>query len=269
MLVSFYAVVAVVITAIISTLGGMVTSAASALMIIPVFIGVWVGLLVLHVLLCLIITAFVDVRKPCTRRHGFFRFITAITVGGVLSIARVRTHVSGEKLPECRFLLVSNHISNFDPMICMVKFRKKEIAFVSKPENFKIPVAGPFIHMSSFLPIDRENPRNAMRTINAAAKLITDDCASVGVYPEGTRSKTGELLEFHNGVMRIAQKAHAPIVVATIKNSEKIARNFPLRHTDVYLNIAKIIAPEEYDGMRYNELGDMIRNIMIDSLKKN
>ncbi len=72
-----------------------------------------------------------------------------------------------------------------------------------------------------FLPIDRENPRKAIPTINRAAKLLKEQEVSVGIYPEGTRGKDCRLLPFHNGVFKIAQKAEAPIAVLSITGTEK------------------------------------------------
>lgn len=99
-----------------------------------------------------------------------------------------------EKLPKNeRFLLVCNHRSKFDPILTWYVLRDYNLAFISKPENFR---------RCCFMAIDRENPRNALKTIHQAAELIKQNEVSVAVYPEGTRSKTCELLPFHNGICR-------------------------------------------------------------------
>ena len=96
---------------------------------------------------------------------------------------------------------------------------------------------------------------------------MIDNQASVGVYPEGTRSKTSELLPFHNMVFRIAQKANVPIVVMTIKGAENIRQRTPWRRTHVYINILGVIQTEEVLGKRTSELGEQIFQQMADSLK--
>ncbi len=229
-------------------------------------VGLFIGLVLLHLCVCFFAGVFTDMSKPCKRRRPFFRKLAAGTASGVMRFMRVRVHISGEALPQGRFLLVSNHLSSFDPIICIDKFRSSEIAFVSKPENFKIPVINRLMHNCCFLPIDRENARNAMRTISNAAELIKNDVCSVGVYPEGTRSKTGSLGAFHDGVIRIATKPKAPIAVVTVRGTQSIARNFPFRSTDVFMKIERIITPEQYADMDYHQLGDLIRSIMLDSL---
>ncbi len=235
-----------------------------------IFIGMSVVgyfvLVALHLAVCFVMCLFADSSEPCMRRRPAYRRAAAWTASLVMGLLRTRTHISGEELPEGRFFIVSNHISNVDPIICIDKFREHEIAFISKPENFRIPVVGRLIHHCNFLPIDRENARNAMRTINTAAELMMNDVCSFGVYPEGTRSRTGKLGEFHDGVFRAATKAQVPIVVATVRGTNEITHRFPFRSTDVYFNIERVIAPEEYKEMNYHEIGSQVRTIILESL---
>lgn len=62
--------------------------------------------------------------------------------------------------------------------------KERNLAFVSKAENFQIPIFGRIIRRCCFMAIDRENPRNALLTIEKAAKLIASDEVSIGIYPE-------------------------------------------------------------------------------------
>ena len=115
--------------------------------------------------------------------------------------------------------------------------------------------------------IDRESLRKAINTINQASELLKAQEVSVGVYPEGTRSKNGELLPFHNGVLRIAQKANASIAVVVLKGTEKIHKNYPFHRTYVEMIIAEVIPAEQVCSTRSAELGDKIRNIIENNLK--
>ncbi len=220
----------------------------------------------LHLGTCYVMCLFADSSNPCTRRRPAYRRAAAWTASLTMGMLRVHPCISGEPLPEGRFFIVSNHISNVDPIICIDRFRDREIAFISKPENFKMPVVGKLIHHCNYLPIDRDNARNAMRTINTAAELMKNDICSFGVYPEGTRSRTGKVGEFHDGVFRAATKAQVPIVVATVRDTDKITKRFPFRSTKVYFNIERIITPEEYKDLNYHEIGGMARQIILDSL---
>lgn len=232
--------------------------------------GYILGLFVLHLTVALIISLFVNKKAAVDRVSGFWHYVTVQTTYAVLRVAGVRYHVVGdETIPrDCRFMLVSNHLSRFDPMICMVHFRRMPLAFVSKPENFDIPIAGAFIHKCRFLPIDRENARNALTTLNTAASYIRSGDMSVGIYPEGTRSKSGELLEFKDGVFKIARDSRAPIVVMTVRGTDRIKNNFPFHTTTVELRIVRVIRPEEFAGMRIGEISAMVRRCMVDDLRE-
>lgn len=223
---------------------------------VPVFVGFWLcgfaAVLVGVYLLILLFSLTIDMKAPPPEKDSpVHRAIVLFVISNLCRFARVRIHCTGEEtLPEGRFFLVSNHRSAYDPITTVWALRKRALSIVTKPENLRIPLAGPMIYRCGFLPINREDPREAMKTINAAAKLIQNNVASVGIYPEGTRNKTPEagLLPFHNGVFKIAQKANVPVVVVSVTGTENIRRNFPWKHTDVYLRVCEVIPAEEVRG---------------------
>lgn len=223
---------------------------------VPVFVGWWlcafVALLLAFYLIVWLISLTVDMKKPVPEdNHPFYRAIVVYVIGHLCRLGRVRIHCTGtEKLPEGRFLIVSNHRSGFDPITTVWALRKRRLSVIMKPEILRIPIAGPMIYKSNYMPIDREDPREAMKTINAAAALLKNDVTSVGIYPEGTRNRTPEegLLPFHNGVFKIAQKGEAPLVVASVTGTEGILKRTPWRRTEVYLHICEVIPPGELKG---------------------
>lgn len=183
-----------------------------------------------------------------------------------MKVLRIRVYTSGlEKIPKNQKLMfVGNHRSNFDPIIEWLVLKPWDIAFISKGENFKIPFFGRIIRKCCFMPIDRENPRKALRTINKASDLLQSGEVSIGVYPEGTRSKTGELLPFHDGVFHIAKKAGTPIVVMSIRGTEQIHKNVLRRHSDVYLDIVQVIPASDVENGTTHTIGAEIRNMLLD-----
>ena len=182
----------------------------------------------------------------------------------------VRPVITGlEKMPTGgRFLYVSNHRSGFDPVIVMDKLRQYEISFISKPSNMKLPFIGRIAYAAGYLSIDRENDRNALRTILTAADYMKRDICSIGIYPEGTRSKTKELLPFHAGSLKAAQKAKVPIVVACCQGSEKIKKFRPFSGTKVNLDILELISAETVCAMKTQELSDHIVQIIQQNLDR-
>lgn len=214
-----------------------------------------------YILFLAVCSLLVDPEKEYGSHSGFYRFLLVSASELALRILRVRVHVSGmDQIPaDVMPLFVENHLSNYDPIVSWCVLKKWRPAFISKASNFKIPIFGRFIRKCCFMAIDRENPRNALNTIYKAAELLKRQEIAVAVYPEGTRSKTGELLPFHNGVFKIAKKAGAPIVVLQISGTEKIYRNIPFHHTDVYLSVASLICQDEVRSMRTDAIGERVR----------
>lgn len=213
----------------------------------------------------------VDLSKPVTEDHPICRRIVVRVIGLLCWAGRLRIHVKGwENLPEGRFLLVGNHRSNYDPIatVWALSRRGVDMAFITKPENMKIPLVR-FIHTANYLVIDREDPRKAIGTINAAADLLSRDVVNMGVYPEGTRSKGVSMLEFHDAVFKIAKKADVPIVAAAITGTETIHKKFPWHHTDVTLDLCDRIDREEVAACSTRELGRRVREMLQTAMDQN
>ena len=147
-------------------------------------------------------------------------------------------------------------------MIVMDKLRDSNISFISKPENMAIPIVGKVLYGAGFLAIDRENDRNALKTILTAADYLKRDLCSIGIYPEGTRSKTGELLPFHAGSFKIAQRAKVPVVVACVRGSEKSQVVNPFRPNKVRLEILGVIPAETVSASRTDALAEQARELI-------
>ena len=206
----------------------------------------------------------IDKNKEYDKNSRYYRFLLYFTTAIGLKIMRVRTKVTGlDKLPkDQRFLLASNHRSNFDPLITWDALRKYDLAFISKPENFSVPFFGKIIQKCCFMAIDRKDPEKANVTKERGARLMKSGEVSVAVYPEGTRSKTGELLPFHNGLFNMAKEANVPIAVMTLKGTADIKNNYPRHHSEVALNIADLIPVETVRELSPHELGVRARAAM-------
>lgn len=233
-------------------------------MTVVYILGILLSLLLLYVLFLCACAFLVDPKKEYEKNSTFFRFLLDSATAVAMRLLRIRVHVSGtENIPkDTMVLFVSNHRSNFDPIVTWYALKKWRIAFISKPSNFKIPVFGRIIRKCCFMPINREDPRKAIPTINRAAKLLRKQEVSVGIYPEGTRSKTGQLLPFHNGVFKIAQKAEASVVVLCVTGTEKIKKRTPFRRTDVYLDVLEVFSGQSIKEIKTDQLGATVHHLM-------
>lgn len=181
---------------------------------------------------------FVDMKKDYEKRSPYHEKLADFLAWLISKIFNMKIVVSGlEKVPQNeRFFLVCNHRSFYEIVALRVVLRKYGFVFISKPENFEIPFVNKMAKRLRFMPIDRENPRNAMKTLIKAIDFIKSDEGSVAVFPEGTRSRDGKLGEFHDGVFKIALKSGAPVVVTSVVGSEKVKQNKPFKKTEVYLD---------------------------------
>ena len=217
-------------------------------------VGYTLALILVFLLLVALLSVFIRIDRPADRRTRFYHWLMTNIVEVGMFLLRVRMNVTGrEKIPrDTRFLLVCNHRTIFDPVLTMAELSEFTLAFISKKENFKIPIVNKLMHMCFCLPLDRNDNRAAVRTINEAVELLDDNVVSMGIYPEGATNKTEEpLMPFRNGAFKIAQKAKVPIVVCVIENTEKILKNFPWQPTTVNLKVLEVLPYDsEHRGTR-------------------
>ena len=188
----------------------------------------------------------INKKKEYTTTSRFYNWAFVLWYRYMMIVGMIRLHITGyEKVPfGTHFLLVSNHRSKFDNFVQCAVLKKTQIAYISKPENFKIPMGRRYMRRGLYLAITRNNPKEALGTILKAIDYIKRDVVSIGIFPEGTRSKDGSLAEFKPGSFKIAQKAECPVVVCCMRGTENIAKNWPWKKTDVYMDILDVIDPE-------------------------
>jgi len=186
-------------------------------------------------------------------------------------MAGVRIHTEGlDKVPDnTRFLFVCNHLDNFDPVVILSVLPDAQLGFIGKKEIYeKMKFVSKAMHKLHGLPIDRENNREAAKTIIKAVNLIKEDKVSVGIFPEGYASTTGELLPMRNGAFKIAYKADVPVVVAAISGTKKIVKNMFRRRTDVYFDVLEVIPKETLHELNSSDLGDKVSALMLEATKR-
>ncbi len=211
----------------------------------------------------------VDYDKPQEEDSKFYRIVMNLYIAALARVALLRYHKQGlEQLPkDGRFVLCCNHLSNADPVLLLEAFPQAQIAFISKKENKDMFIIGPLMHKIMCQMIDRENDRQALKTILKCIQMIKNDQVSIGVFPEGYTSEDGRLQHFRPGVFKIAQKTGVPVVVCTLQNTAAIFENLPrLKKTDVQLHLVGVISPEDYQGMTTVELSDLAHRMMLDDL---
>ena len=215
----------------------------------------------------------VDQSVPQEEDDPHYRRFTNLILESVLPVLRIHIKKNGlEKMPkEGRFLLVCNHCSDSDPIILLRVFAKYQLAFVSKRENATMFVIGPMMHKLQCQLINRENDREALKTILKCIEILKEDRASVAVFPEGgILTEDGKLHHFKPGVFKIAQKAGVPVVVCTLKNTLPVVPNIlHLKPSHVELTVLDVIDAETVNALKTVEIADRAHALMAKNLGPN
>ena len=207
----------------------------------------------------------VDLSKPQEEDSKPYRFLIDLITEAAIPLLSVKMHVQGlEKTPkEGRFMLVCNHLNEMDPVVLLHYFRKSQLTFISKQENQTMFMVGKLMHKIQCQLLNRENDREALKTILKCVQIIQQDKASLAVFPEGYIKPDRKLHHFRSGVFKIAQKTKVPVVVCTLRNTQYVFHNgLRLKPTDVHLHLLDVITPEQYQGMSTVELGNMVYEMM-------
>ena len=233
------------------------------------FAGALLSQVVLIFLAVWILSKTIDLNKPQEEDSKFFRWMLGVLIEAAHTILMMRVHTKGlEKTPkDGRFMLVCNHLNDFDPVVLLHAFRRSQLAFISKRENGDRFMVGTLMHRIMCQPINRENDREALKTILNCIRLLKEDKVSIGVFPEGYTSLDHKFHSFRPGVFKIAQKANVPIVVCTITNTFKVLSNLKkLKPTDVDLHLLAVIPPEELEGVTAVDIAQRVHAMMAEDL---
>ena len=131
--------------------------------------------------------------------------------------------VSGqENLPEGNVLFVANHSNWVDAFILLSVVDRPTAMIIAKEANWeKFPILRGWLNIFNCLHLDRNNNRNALKTMNDATNILKNT-SSVGIFPEGIVTRSDEIHDFKDGAFRMALKAQVPIVPILIENSKDI-----------------------------------------------
>ena len=168
-----------------------------------------------------------------------------------------------EKKP---YVMVLNHNSGFDIFTAYkipLNFR-----WVSKREVFWVPFMGPLLSIHGDIPIERGNPKKAMEKVSRLGKLWLKRGATVAIFPEGTRSKDGEIHNFKLGAFNLAKEAGVEIlpVVMTGTNTSVKKNKMVNWGNRVAIRVLEPVSVEEIASMGTKELTLKVQERMVTAL---
>lgn len=161
---------------------------------------------------------------PFDRRGNVMHNICVLWAKVLVAVSGVRVRVTGlGNVPKgSPVLFLSNHQGAFD-ILALQSVLPVQFRWVAKKSLFKVPFVGWSMRLAGYISIDRENPAEAMKSMEEAAAKM-DSGSSVVIFPEGTRSETGSLLPFKRGAFMLAKKCGRPIVPVAINGTGGILK---------------------------------------------
>ncbi|SFB22761.1 lysophospholipid acyltransferase family protein [Clostridium frigidicarnis] len=164
-------------------------------------------------------------------------------------------------------LFVSNHQSNLDIPTTMVA-TNRVMGFISKKELEKIPVLSGWMKRINSVFMDRENIREAVKSINEGVEILRNG-HSLAIFPEGTRSKGGPVGDFKKGSLKLALKSQVPIIPVTIDGTYKsLEEHNRIKKSRVVVTIHEPIYVKELPKEKQNTLANDIREIIASGIQK-
>ena len=161
--------------------------------------------------------------------HGMKLYRTLKFLMGWLIRLIFNLKITGAKgLPrDGAYILCANHISNIDPIL-IAAAHKRPVRYMGKAELFEVPVLRRLLRWLGAFPVKRgESDQEAIKK----SFSILEDGGVMGMFPEGTRSKDGELLKLKSGAAMIAYKMKVPVLTVAIYT--KKGRVHPFKRTAI------------------------------------
>lgn len=155
----------------------------------------------------------------------------------------------------------ANHASNIEPPALFHALRAlyPQVAVLYKAELRRLPLMVWVFDAAGFVPLERANPGQSLPAVNRAAEALKSG-KSFMIFPEGTRSKTGELLPFKKGGFVMAIAAQVPVVPVTITGARDAMRKGSPLLWPVTVTV-EFSAPVETSGKAFTERDDLIKDV--------
>ncbi len=168
--------------------------------------------------------------------------------------------------PNGRYIIMINHNAMMD--IPCLYYVPLNFRWVSKREVFAIPFFGQFLLLHGDIAIERGNPKKAMDLVTKRGLKWIGRGASVAMFPEGTRSKTGEIGRFKSGGFRLAKEAQVEILPVVIDGTRKLLnkKGMLVPRQKIRVRVLPPVSVSRVENTEQRDLMEEVRSSMIVAL---
>jgi 1-acyl-sn-glycerol-3-phosphate acyltransferase len=158
-------------------------------------------------------------------------------------------------------IIVANHSSWYD-VLALAAYMPKRYRFVAKKELARVPLFGHAWQAAGHISVDRSDNQRAVASLDQAGRTIREDNSSVIIFPEGTRSATGELQPFKKGAFVLALHNGIDVVPVGVQGAFRImSRNgWRVRAGRIIVRFGRPVSPSDFDIRRRDEMIARVRS---------
>ncbi len=224
----------------------------------------WVALVVIVLTAYYALIALLSFPAPSWRRCRCGHWArgwaaTILRAAGVTLTSTGLDRVAGHRSQ----IVVSNHQSWFDVLALFAVF-PSSLRFVAKAELRSVPVFGSVVQWCGHIMIDRRNRRRAIESLRRAARQLAERTLHVVLFPEGTRSPTGELQPFKKGAFVLAIRTQTPVLPVAVAGSRAIMakHSYAIRSGAIEVRVGEPIEVHGLTGADRDALRDRARRVV-------
>ena len=187
----------------------------------------------------------------------------------LMSMAKINYVVKGKELiPENEPIIYTPNHQGFFDFPAVILNAPSPCTFISKKEAEKLPLIHKWMWVMDCVFIDRKDKRSAHGSLTEAIELVKNGRSMV-IFPEGTRSKTGELGEFKGGAMKIAMETGAKVVPVLIEGTrERLEKTGNIVPGTIYVTFLPPIETKGLSRQDFKAMPNQIRNMIAEKRKE-